>query len=246
MSTDTDSATEKDSPETPTRRGGIETNGINVIAGTGSMTYGRRAGRGVRVGGWGELYGDEGSAYWIAVRGLAAFTRMSDGRAPVGPLHEVLREHLALPTDHDLVDVVLGRWKGDRARIAALAPVVVAAADLGDAACRAVLADAAGELAALVATTAARLGFPDGASVPVSWSGGVFAAPAVLNLLDVRDERVRGFAIGMSSHGIGTSRAFHESPLTGAFAGLAMALNALATAVALPVLLAVAPWLLHP
>jgi predicted murein hydrolase (TIGR00659 family) len=74
---------------------------------------------------------------------------------------------------------------------------------------------------------------------------GAVAAPAVLDLVGVRDERVRGFAIGMSSHGIGTSRAFHESPLTGAFAGLAMALNALATAVVLPVLLAVAPWLLH-
>ena len=73
---------------------------------------------------------------------------------------------------------------------------------------------------------------------------GAVAAPGVLSLLRVRDPRVRGFAIGMSSHGIGTSRAFHESPLTGAFAGLAMALNALVTAIVLPVLLALAPWLL--
>ena len=53
------------------------------------MTYGERAGRRSRVGGWGELFGDEGSAYWIAVRGLAAFSRMSDGRLPAGPLLEV-------------------------------------------------------------------------------------------------------------------------------------------------------------
>jgi N-acetylglucosamine kinase-like BadF-type ATPase len=54
--------------------------GINVISGTGSMTYGERLGTGHRVGGWGELFGDEGSAYWIATQGLNAFSRMSDGR----------------------------------------------------------------------------------------------------------------------------------------------------------------------
>lgn len=48
---------------------------------------------------------------------------------------------------------------------------------------------------------------------------GAVAAPTVLNLIRVRDPRVRGFAIGMSSHGIGTSRAFHDSPLAGAFSG---------------------------
>jgi len=74
---------------------------------------------------------------------------------------------------------------------------------------------------------------------------GAVAAPRVLDLLRVRDPRVRGFAIGMSSHGIGTSRAFHDSALAGAFSGLAMALNALATAVALPLILATAPGLLR-
>ena len=62
--------------------------GINVISGTGSMTYGERQGVGHRVGGWGELFGDEGSAYWIAAQGLNAFSRMSDGRLPHGPLHQ--------------------------------------------------------------------------------------------------------------------------------------------------------------
>jgi predicted murein hydrolase (TIGR00659 family) len=74
---------------------------------------------------------------------------------------------------------------------------------------------------------------------------GAVAAPRVLTLLGVTDARVRGFAIGMSSHGIGTSRAFHDSALAGAFSGLAMALNALATAIALPLLLSSAPWLLR-
>ena len=68
--------------------------GISVIAGTGSMAYGEFAGRSARCGGWGELIGDEGSAYWIAREGMNLFSRMSDGRAPRGPLHALVRERL--------------------------------------------------------------------------------------------------------------------------------------------------------
>ena len=42
--------------------------GINIVAGTGSIGYGERQGRTARVGGWGEVFSDEGSAYWIAIR----------------------------------------------------------------------------------------------------------------------------------------------------------------------------------
>ena len=63
---------------------------------------------------------------------------------------------------------------------------------------------------------------------------GAVAGPAVLSLLRFRDVRVRGLAIGASSHGIGTARALEESRREGAFAGLAMGLTALATALLLP------------
>lgn len=154
--------------------------GINVISGTGAMTYGERAGQGVRVGGWGELFGDEGSAYWIAARGLGAFSRMSDGRLPVGPLYGVLREHLGLANDLDLVDVVLNRWNGARSEIAALSRTVVEAASGGDTSAARILAEAADELANLVETTRHRLGFEPGETVTVSYSGGTFAATPVL------------------------------------------------------------------
>ena len=153
--------------------------GVNVVAGTGSITYGQRDGRGLRVGGWGELFDDEGSAYWIAVRGLGAFARMSDGRLPAGPLHDILTEHLALGADLDLVDVVLHRWQGDRARIAALARVVTRAASAGDAVCAEILRDAGKALAGLVTATIAQLGYAPGEVVPVSWSGGVFDSAEV-------------------------------------------------------------------
>jgi N-acetylglucosamine kinase-like BadF-type ATPase len=47
--------------------------GINIVAGTGSIGYGERQGLSARAGGWGEVFSDEGSAYWIAVQGLNAF-----------------------------------------------------------------------------------------------------------------------------------------------------------------------------
>lgn len=68
---------------------------------------------------------------------------------------------------------------------------------------------------------------------------GAVAGPAVLSAFRFRDVRVRGLAIGVSSHGIGTARALEESRTEGAFAGLAMGLTALATALLLPLALAV-------
>ncbi|RMI37053.1 N-acetylglucosamine kinase [Streptomyces triticirhizae] len=153
--------------------------GINVISGTGSMVYGERAGRGVRVGGWGELFSDEGSAYWIATRALNAFSRMSDGRLPEGPLAGLLRRRLGLTEDLEVIDVVLNRLRGRRSDIAALSVTVVEAAEAGDRQAAAILAEAGRELAELVDTARHRLGFAPGETVPVSYSGGVFRSAAV-------------------------------------------------------------------
>ncbi len=156
--------------------------GINVVSGTGSITYGERDGRRVRVGGWGELFGDEGSAYWIGIRGLSCFSKMSDGRLPAGPLHVLIKEHLDLDEDLDLVDVVLNRWQGSRSKIAALSRLVVTAADQGDRHGAGILTEAARELAETVDTARTHLGFPPGRPVPVSYSGGVFnAGPSILD-----------------------------------------------------------------
>ena len=66
---------------------------------------------------------------------------------------------------------------------------------------------------------------------------GAVLGPWTLNVLRVRDAAIRGFAIGVASHGIGTARAFQESEQAGAFSGLAMGLNIPATALLLPVLM---------
>lgn len=190
--------------------------GINVISGTGSMTYGERAGRRARVGGWGELFGDEGSAHWIAVRGLAAFSQMSDGRRPEGPLLAVLRTHLRLASDLDLVDVVLNRWKGGRSQVAALSRVVVQAADLGDDCARQILLDAGRELAAVVDATRRRLRFEPDDAVPVSYSGGMFTVDLVLDAFVAELAAVHdGYELRQPLHEPAVGAALHAARLAG-------------------------------
>ena len=154
--------------------------GINVICGTGSMTYGERDGLGRRVGGWGELFGDEGSAYWIAERGLNAFSRMSDHRLTRGALYDLMRERLAVTDDLDIVGLVIDQWKGDRSTNADLSKVVCRAAEVGDQAAQQILAQAADELATLVNTTRELVGFGSRDRVLVSYSGGMFTADGFL------------------------------------------------------------------
>lgn len=73
--------------------------------------------------------------------------------------------------------------------------------------------------------------------------GAVFAR-SILNVLRIAEPEVRGFALGVASHGIGTARAFQISEEVGAFAGLGMGLNGVFTAIVVPVLLPMAArWL---
>jgi len=152
--------------------------GINVVAGTGSIGYGERRGRAARAGGWGEIFGDEGSAYWIAVRGLNAFTRMSDGRLPRGPLYAVFRQALGLTDDLDLCAKVMNAH--DRGSIAALSQLVARAARDGDRAAVQIFDDAARELAAVAEAVRRALQFASDEPVRVSYSGGVFNAGALM------------------------------------------------------------------
>ena len=81
-------------------------------------------------------------------------------------------------------------------------------------------------------------GLPSLTAVLVILTGvlGAMLGPPLMDLLRIRDWAARGLAMGTASHGIGTARALQVSELAGAFAGLAMGLNALATAILLPVL----------
>ncbi len=81
-------------------------------------------------------------------------------------------------------------------------------------------------------------GLPSLTAVLVIATGilGAALGPVLLDRLGIRDAAARGFALGTASHGIGTARALQESEVAGAFSGLAMGLNALATAIILPLI----------
>jgi predicted murein hydrolase (TIGR00659 family) len=66
---------------------------------------------------------------------------------------------------------------------------------------------------------------------------GAIVVTPLMDLLRIHDWRARGFAAGLASHGIGTARAFQVNPVAGTFAGIAMGLNALLTALLLPLVL---------
>jgi len=80
-------------------------------------------------------------------------------------------------------------------------------------------------------------GIPALTAVIIIFSGvlGAMIATPMLNLMRIEDRRARGFAVGVSAHGAGAARAFEVHPLTGAYAGLGMALNAVATAILLSI-----------
>jgi predicted murein hydrolase (TIGR00659 family) len=67
--------------------------------------------------------------------------------------------------------------------------------------------------------------------------GAIMVTP-LMNAIGIRDYAARGFAVGLAAHGIGTARAIHVNDVAGAFAGIAMALNALVTALIAPIVLA--------
>jgi N-acetylglucosamine kinase-like BadF-type ATPase len=159
--------------------------GINIVAGTGSIGYGQRRGTAARAGGWGEAFSDEGSAYWIAMRGLNAYSRMSDGRLPKGPLHTIFNAHFQLENDLDICAHVYGNAYA-RGDLAQLSRQVEEAAQAGDAQAIGIFRDAGSELAQVCDALRIRLKFERGETVPVSHSGGAFRAGDLL-LAPLRD-----------------------------------------------------------
>jgi glucosamine kinase len=146
--------------------------GIIVIAGTGSIAYGRNErGDKARAGGWGRVASDEGSGHWIALRALGAGLRARD-RGQNSDLLNSLTEALGVGTAEDMVI----RLNEDPVRdYASLFPVVLDSADAGDPVAARVLQSAGRELANLAQVLIERL-FGATEEVSVATHGGVFAS----------------------------------------------------------------------
>jgi len=155
--------------------------GIIVIAGTGSIACARGdGGKLLRAGGWGLPYDDQGSGYELGRQAVAAALEAFDGRGPATLLLDKIRQHLHLKT---ITEVVSRRLEPQQ--IAALFPLVIAAASEGDLVALHLCEHAGRDLALLAAALLRRTDWLARA-VPVITTGGVFKSSAVVRRAFVR------------------------------------------------------------
>ena len=153
--------------------------GVVVLAGTGAMAFGMNSKGGTRrAGGWGNILADEGSAYYIGRRALAAACRAYDGRGPETVLVSKLMEHFGLDNFTDIVRKIY-KEEASPQKIASLAPLVSQLAEAGDRIAAEILKDAAEELALAARAVIKCLNMED-EEFQVAASGSVFKAGELL------------------------------------------------------------------
>jgi len=147
--------------------------GVVVIAGTGSIAFGRNAaGETARAGGWGFLFGDEGGGFDIVRQAVRAALRFEEGWGPDTALHAVLMDATGAPDANEAMHrLYTDDWP--RPRVASLSKLVDGAAAEGDPVARDILANAAQQLAMLAITVRQQL-FGAGEAVTICHIGGVF------------------------------------------------------------------------
>ena len=154
--------------------------GIIVISGTGSICFGMNdAGETARAGGWGYVFGDEGSAFDSARQALRASLAMEEGWGP----SPTVRDRIVEFSDAADVNAVLHKWYTEefpRSRAATFALVVDECAVAGDRVARGILRHAAHELAVLVERVRDSL-FKPRDEVLVSYIGGAFKSRLLLD-----------------------------------------------------------------
>jgi N-acetylglucosamine kinase-like BadF-type ATPase len=165
----------------------LDGGGVLLLAGTGSMAMTRNAaGDVLRVGGWGEVFGDEGSAFWIGRRALAESSRAFDGRLDATGFARGILTGLGLAADGGN-PALLGWLYGTghmRSAVAGVARIVDALARSGDPTAAAILARAAVHLGAHMAAILHRANA--GPATPWSFAGSVFESRAIRDALAAR------------------------------------------------------------
>jgi N-acetylmuramic acid 6-phosphate etherase len=181
--------------------------GIALVSGTGSFAFGLDAnGRTARAGGWGYLFGDEGSGYDLVRRALHAVSLAVDGRGPATSLEQGFLAALGVGTPADLLRCVYAR-ADDRHWLASLVPVVLGAHAAGDSVASELLRAAADQLAHLVTSVARQLQWD---RFPLALAGGLLVNSAPLR--DAVLDRLRELGSNVESAGV------VEEPVSGAVA----------------------------
>jgi N-acetylglucosamine kinase-like BadF-type ATPase len=148
--------------------------GIVLIAGTGSVACMRAEDGSIhRVGGWGRIFGDEGSAYALGRDGLKAVLRAHDGRGEETLLLQLALEHFDVPKIGRLMDKIYR----ENADIASFASKVFLANNRHDHVAHQLLISGAGELAQLVRTLVTNI--PPKRKMPVAFMGGLMSDDTV-------------------------------------------------------------------
>ena len=164
---------------------------LALICGTGSLACGRTAGgEFVRCGGWGYLFGDEGSGFAIGAAALRGVLQAYDGRGPQTALTERILAHRRLKTPPELIED-LYEAASPRSEIAALAPLVEEAAQQNDPIALSILEEAAAELTRMVAALYPRLGQ---FAPPLALGGGVLLQGSSLRQAFLRGCAAQGLA----------------------------------------------------
>lgn len=145
--------------------------GIALIAGTGSVAMGvDQSGRRIIKGGWGHYFGDKASGFALGNNALAAVVEAADGIGPETILSEMVLEKLGIEQPRDILTEITSH--GDVQRdVAALAPVVSAAADLKDPVACSIVEAAVTEAVKLVAAVVKSMAFSQ--AYPLALAGGV-------------------------------------------------------------------------
>jgi N-acetylglucosamine kinase-like BadF-type ATPase len=153
--------------------------GLVVIAGTGSIAFGRNGGgRTMRAGGWGYLFGDEGGGFWIVREALRAALRWEEGWGTPTSLRALLLDAIGARNVNDLLHRFY-TTEFSRPRIAEFSWLVNHAAESGDPAARKILDHAARELALLAEAVRGQL-FEPTEPACLAYVGGVFRSRILL------------------------------------------------------------------
>ena len=171
--------------------------GVIVNSGTGSVAGGVNSrGESVRVGGWGNIVGDEGSAYAIGRRALGACMKSFDGRGPPTKLLELVMKRLDCTSPQGIIEAVYIK-KMTIAEMAGISALVTEAAAARDFVAGEILEEAGGELARMASTVAKKLRLDRGA-YNVATVGSVFTSDQLRKSFTMNLRRLSPRAVPVS------------------------------------------------